>query len=123
MNWVIIVAGGNGERMKTVVNKIYLKIGGKPIVHWTIKAFEKNPLIDKIIISVRKEDREKLEKLIKKEKYKKIFRVLSADKTRQNSSYRALQWLKQKAKNKDLVGIHNAVNPFVFQKEINDVYY
>jgi len=122
MNWSVIVAGGNGERMKTSVNKIFLKIGKKPIIAWTIKAFEKNPLIDHIMLLVRKEDLATVNKIVAKEKFKKIKKILVADKNRQLSGYKAINWLKTKAKRDDLVGIHNAVNPFMSEKEIIDVY-
>jgi 2-C-methyl-D-erythritol 4-phosphate cytidylyltransferase len=37
----IIVAGGKGLRMGTDIPKQFLPIGGKPVLMWTIEAFEK----------------------------------------------------------------------------------
>ncbi|MCL4374746.1 2-C-methyl-D-erythritol 4-phosphate cytidylyltransferase [Patescibacteria group bacterium] len=122
MNWIVIVAGGNGERMKTPVNKVFLSIARQPIISWTMRVFENHPLIDAIILVVRKQDMAALDKIIKKGKFKKIRVVLPSEANRQLSSHKAIDWLKKTAAPEDLVGIHNAVNPFVTIKEIMAVY-
>ena len=37
--YVIIVAGGSGERMGTLIPKQFLELGGKPLLHYSITAF------------------------------------------------------------------------------------
>ena len=54
MNIAIILAGGSGTRFKSKIPKQYFKIGNKSIINYTIDAFEKSSLIDKIIIVVDK---------------------------------------------------------------------
>ena len=122
MNWLIVAGGGNGERMNSGFNKIFAKIRGLPIVYWTIKSLQDNPSIDKIIICVKKNDILKIKKIIKKYKFKKIIKIIEAEELRQKSTYKILQWLKTKANDSDLIGIHNAVNPFVKREEIENVY-
>jgi len=122
MNYLIIVAGGNGKRMKSPINKIFLKIDGKPIIYWTLKAFEQSKVIDKIIISARKEDIKKIKLLIKKNNFKKIIGIVEANHSRQDSTFLVLKWLKTQLKNNDLIGVHNAVNPFVSELEIINVF-
>ncbi len=39
---VLIVAGGNGNRMNTSIPKQYIRIGKKPILLMTIEAFLKS---------------------------------------------------------------------------------
>ncbi|KKR59840.1 MAG: 2-C-methyl-D-erythritol 4-phosphate cytidylyltransferase [Candidatus Curtissbacteria bacterium GW2011_GWA1_40_47] len=53
---------------------------------------------------------------------KKVKDVVDAKDSRQNSTFEVLKLLKTRMKNNDLVGIHNAVNPFVTQDEIGKVY-
>ena len=122
MNYLIVVAGGNGGRMSIKGNKIFLEIDNKPIIYWTLKAFEENSTIDAIVVSARVDDKEKIEDIIVKNHFKKVIGIVPAEKSRQESVLKTLIWLKPKAKNDDLVGIHNAANPFVLRKEIRDVF-
>ena len=122
MNWLIIAAGGNGTRMGFGMNKIFAKINNKPIIYWTLKNFEDNRLVDKIIISAKPDDFQSLKKIIKKNNFKKIIKIILAEKSRQESTFKVLKWLKSRINKNDLVGVHNAVNPFVFNKEIEEVY-
>jgi len=122
MNYLIIAAGGSGERMMSEDNKIFLKIKNKEILYWTLKAFEENPTIDSIIISARINDQERIKNLIKINNIKKVMVVVSAGESRQETVLNALKWLKTKAKKNDLIGIHNAANPLVLNKEIRDVF-
>jgi len=122
MNYLIIVAGGNGERMKSKENKIFLKIKNKPIIYWTFKAFEESSVIDSIIVCARTDDLKKLKNIINKYHFKKVIKLIPAEKSRQETTMSTLLWLKTKAKKDDLIGIHNAVNPFVSRREIEDVF-
>jgi 2-C-methyl-D-erythritol 4-phosphate cytidylyltransferase len=122
MNYLIIAAGGSGERMAHKDNKIFLKISNKEILYWTLKIFEENSKIDAIIISARINDQEKIKDIIRKNRIKKVIGIIHAGKTRQETVLNALDWLKTKAKNHDLIGVHNAANPFVLCREIEDVF-
>ena len=53
MNIAIILAGGS-ELALNLNSKQYFKIGNKSIINYTIDAFERSSLIDKIIIVVDK---------------------------------------------------------------------
>lgn len=122
MNYLIIVAGGNGKRMKLPINKIFVNIDNKPIIYWTLRAFEKNKIIDKIVISARKQDIKKIKSIVKKYQFKKIIGIVEANHSRQDSTYLVLKWLKEKLRPNDLIGVHNAVNPFVTEEEIVGVF-
>ena len=122
MNWVIIAAGGRGERANLGFNKIFAKLGRFPVIYWTLAAFEKSKVIDKMIISARGGDIEKIKKIIKKFGFSKIIDVVVAGGSRQESTFSILKKFKSKIKNDDLVGVHNAVNPFVKNREIREVF-
>lgn len=49
-NCAIIVAGGKGTRMGKGINKLFLKIKDKPLLAYTLEAFEKNKYIDSIVL-------------------------------------------------------------------------
>ena len=46
----IVLAGGSGKRMGTSVHKQYLLMGGKPVLYYSLKAFQDSELIDEIIL-------------------------------------------------------------------------
>lgn len=122
MNWIIITAGGNGKRMGLSENKIFAKIGKRPLLYWTLKVFEESPIIDQIIMSARSEDIEKIKEILRKFLVKKVKHIVPAQETRQKSTYYILKTLQNVISRRDLVGVHNAVNPFVTKKEIENVF-
>lgn len=122
MNYLIIVAGGGAKRMGLGYNKIFAKIGGKPLIYWTVLAFEKSKSVDEIIVSAAASDIPKIKEIFKKYEFKKVKDYVASLATRQDSTYEVLKTIKTKAKKGDLVGVHNAANPFVTKVEIKQVF-
>lgn len=118
MNIVIILAAGDGSRMKKI-NKIFYLIKGNPLIFYTISIFDKYPQIKKIIIVIRKSDFKKFSNLIKKYRFKKITAVVEGGKSRQESAFRGLKEAeKSGAKSGDIILFQNGCNPLVSEKEI-----
>lgn len=46
----IVLAAGSGKRMGTKTHKQYLLIGGRPVLYYSLKAFQDSDLIDDIIL-------------------------------------------------------------------------
>ena len=46
----LIIAGGVGQRMKMNVPKQFIKVLGKPIIIYTLEAFDKNKNIDEMVV-------------------------------------------------------------------------
>ena len=55
MNCAIIVAAGKSERMGAGTDKAFLSLGPRPLVAWSLLAFEQCTEIDQIVLVVRKE--------------------------------------------------------------------
>ena len=55
MTTAIIVAAGKSERMGAGTDKAFLSLGNRPVVAWSLIAFERCPDIDRIVLVVRKE--------------------------------------------------------------------
>ena len=108
MNIAIILAGGSGTRFKSKIPKQYFKIGNKSIINYTIDAFEKSSLIDKIIIVV---DKKYINDIRKNPKHM----VVSGGKSRFESSYNGILAC---PKNSKKVLIHDAARPFISQEII-----
>ena len=121
MNFAIILAAGDSERMERI-NKIFYQIEGKPLIFYTILAFEKHLQIKKIILVVKKTDFKRFFFLVKKYKFKKIAAVVKGGKRRQDSAFNGLKMSGNLgAKSGDLILFHNGCNPLVSQNEITNV--
>lgn len=55
MTTAIIVAAGKSERMGAGTDKAFLSLVNKPVVAWSLLAFERCPDIDRIVLVVRKD--------------------------------------------------------------------
>ncbi len=55
MTTAIIVAAGKSERMGTGTDKAFLSLVNKPVVAWSLLAFERCPEVDRIVLVVRKD--------------------------------------------------------------------
>lgn len=116
---VIIVAAGKGKRMGTKCAKQFLDLNGKPVLAHTLDKFEINQNIDNIIIVVGEEQKEYCERnILKKYMYKKVSAVVEGGKERQDSVYNGLKSI---PKDTSIVLVHDAVRPFIEQKQIDNV--
>jgi 2-C-methyl-D-erythritol 4-phosphate cytidylyltransferase len=110
----IIPAGGKGERFNESLPKQYHQIQGKEIIVYTLEVFQKCYLIDEIIVSAGKNFIKLIEKLASNYGINKLKKIVVGGKERQDSVYNALKSIK--AKNEDLVVIHDAVRPLLTEK-------
>ncbi len=55
MTTAIILAAGKSERMGPGTDKAFLSLVNKPVVAWSLLAFERSPDIDRIVLVVRKD--------------------------------------------------------------------
>lgn len=122
MNWLIVVAGGSGVRMNLSLNKIFIKIYRRPLLYWTLLPHQNNPTIKKIVISAKPEEFKPIQKIIKKYNFTKFAGFSPGGQTRQQTVFNALNFIKNQVSPNDLIGIHNAANPFVEDSEINSVF-
>jgi len=121
MNLAIILAAGDSERMKGI-DKIFYQIKKKPLIFYTILAFEKHPQIKKIILVSKKTDFKKFFFLVKRYKFKKIVAIVKGGKRRQDSAFAGLKMSGNLGtKSGDLILFHNGCNPLVTQNEITSI--
>ena len=107
MNCIAIIpAGGKGLRSGLTTPKQYLKVNGKEIIVYTLQAFQKNKLINKIIVAAEQDYFSLLIKLVKKYKITKVELIVEGGKTRQHSVFNAV--LSSDANDNDLLVVHDA---------------
>jgi len=118
--YVIIVAGGIGSRMKSDRPKQFIEIGGIPVIIKTIHCFlEYNPKI-RIIISVHENYKIYLEELLEKSGLNKSqIQITFGGDTRFASVKNGLDLIQNE---NAIVGIHDAARPFVSLQTIKNCY-
>jgi len=114
---VIVVAAGSSSRMKGI-NKLFLDFGGMPLVVKTLMAFEKSPLISKIILVTSEENVLEMERLSIEYKITKLTDITVGGANRFSSVLNGIEKL-DVADEKVL--IHDGARPFVDNKVIGNV--
>lgn len=114
---VIVLAAGNGNRMGAKINKQYLLLRNRPILYYSISAFEKNSNVDEIIIVAAKNEIDYCKKnIIEKYNFKKVTKVVEGGKERKDSVLNGLKAINDC----EIVLIHDGARPFVNDRIIDE---
>ncbi len=117
--FVIIPSAGSGSRMKSSLPKQFIKIKGKEILAHTLEKFQNASLVNSIVISTRRDFIKKIELIVKRYNFTKVFDIVVGGKERQDSVYSAIKAIP--ADDKDLICVHDAVRPFITSEEIDQL--
>jgi len=113
--YVIIVAGGKGERMGENTPKQFLKLSGKPILMHTLEKFKTTFPAIKIILALPENQFDFWEELCYKYKFTNIpHQIVAGGKTRFHSVKNALELVTENG----VVAIHDGVRPLVNENTI-----
>lgn len=116
----VVLAAGNGVRFDENNPKQLEKLANKPIVAWSIEAFEHNDRVSDIVIVVNERVRNAVEQLLETSQFNKVKAVIDGGAERNDSTEAALALLEQQGvPDQAKVLIHDAVRPFVSQEQIN----
>lgn len=111
-NTAIILAAGNGTRMKADKSKLLLEINGKTVIERTVSTFSNIADIDDIIVVVRETDIPLYENVLSK--YNISYCIGGS--TRQESVSNAVETVD----NADMLIIHDGARPLVTENEISN---
>lgn len=120
MNIAIILAGGIGSRVGADIPKQFIEIQGKPILIYTIEAFQNNENIDAIEVVCISNYIDDMEKLVKKHNLTKVKWITEGGKDFQHSVLNGINYLRDKLKDEDIVSIHFGASPFISNEIISD---
>lgn len=116
----VVLAAGFGTRFDPNDPKQLVSVGGKPIVCWSIEAFEANPRVTDTIVVVNPTVRATVEQLIDEAGYPKVRMIINGGAERVDSTEAALGALADAGIPDDAkLLIHDAVRPFVSQQAID----
>ena len=111
----IVLAAGNGRRMNSKTKKQYIMIKGKPVLWYSLFAFEQSKT-DEVILVTSKDDIEYCQnEIVDKYNLKKVKKIVEGGAERYNSVYNGL-----KEAIGDIVLIHDGARPMVNRKIIEE---
>lgn len=115
----VVLAAGFGTRFDPDNPKQLVSVGGKPIVCWSIEAFERCGRVSDIVVVVNPKVRSAVESLIDDMGYTKVRVIIDGGAERVDSTATALDTLAAAGIPDDAkILIHDAVRPFVEQSSI-----
>ena len=108
-NIAIILAAGSGNRMNSITKKQFLLLDNKPLVYYSLNAFEESA-IDEIIIVTGKDDIEYCKnEIVQAYNFKKVSNIIEGGEERYNSVYNGLNAIQDC----DNVFIHDSARPMI----------
>ena len=115
----VVLAAGFGTRFDPDNPRQLVSVGGKPIVCWSIEAFERCGRVSDIVVVVNPKVRSAVESLIDDMGYTKVRVIIDGGAERVDSTAAALDTLAAAGIPDDAkILIHDAVRPFVEQSSI-----
>jgi 2-C-methyl-D-erythritol 4-phosphate cytidylyltransferase len=104
----IIVAAGQGTRMGTGADKLFLEVAGRPVVAHTWARFDAATCVDDLVLVVRDGRQGAFQELAAKFNFRKPFRLVAGGKERQDSVWNGLEALSPQT---EIVVIQDAARP------------
>lgn len=112
---VVIVAGGSGIRMGGGTPKQYLPLCGVPLLAWPVTAFQREDIVDEIVLVVPAADLAYVaEEIVDRFDCDKARRIVKGGTSRQESTACGIAGLSTQANaERTVVIVHDGVRPFV----------
>ncbi len=119
-NIALLIAGGSGNRMHQDIPKQFITVNERPVIVYTLEAFEKHPEIDAIAVVCIEGWDQVLWAYSKQFNITKLKYVVPGGKNGQDSIRNGVMELEKHYDSNDLVLIHDAIRPMVSAEIISD---
>lgn len=120
-NIALIIAGGSGRRMGLDIPKQFINVKGKPVIIYTIEAFERLPQIDAIEVVCIDGWEDTLRDYLEKYGITKVKWIVKGGNSGQESIRNGIFNLEDKIDSNDNLIIHDGVRPMLDEEIILDV--
>lgn len=120
MNIALIIAGGSGQRMQQDIPKQFLTVEERPVIVYTMEAFQHHPDIDAIAVVCIEGWENVLWAYAKQFNITKLKYIVPGGKNGQDSIRNGVYELEKHFSSDDVVLIHDAIRPMVSQDIISD---
>lgn len=114
--FAIILSAGNSTRFGGTTKKQFYLLNGKPVLYYSLYAFNNSKAIDEIVLVTSKDDLANVKQFVLDHKFNKVRNVVIGGDTRQQSVKNGLDVIKELEGN---VLIHDAARPLVDEDIIN----
>ena len=116
--YAIVLAAGVGKRMEIETPKQYLDLAGRPVLAWTLSAFEKAECIDRVVLVVGKDEVDACREQFGAGVFSKVIDVVAGGAERQDSVACGLAAVGDDA---DVIAVHDGARAFVRPEDIEAV--
>ncbi|MCG1023912.1 2-C-methyl-D-erythritol 4-phosphate cytidylyltransferase [Sutcliffiella horikoshii] len=118
MNYqVIVLAAGQGKRMKAGKNKQFIELEGKPVINHTLSVFEADPWCSEIKLVINEREKDIFKELLTQYPMLKVKEMIIGGEERQDSVYNGLHSIQSA----EIVLVHDGARPFISQEVIHSL--
>ncbi len=114
----IVLAAGRSTRMGGGENKVLRSLEGRPVLSYSLEAFEKSPIVSHVVVAGRMEDRSVIEQIIEKFCPKARGNFTGGGAERFDSVKQGLDF--SASLRPEAVLIHDSARPFIEERFITD---
>lgn len=119
-NIALLIAGGSGNRMGQSIPKQFLTVNERPVIVYTLEAFQKHPEIDSIAVVCIDGWQAVLQAYANQFNITKLEHIIPGGKNGQDSIRNGVYELEKHFNSDDIVLIHDAIRPMVSADIISD---
>ena len=119
-NLALIIAGGSGNRMGQSIPKQFLTVNERPVIIYTLEAFQKHPEIDEIAVVCIDGWQSVLQAYANQFNITKLKHIVPGGKNGQDSIRNGIYELMKDHSPEDVVLIHDAIRPMTSAEIISD---
>ena len=119
MNIALIIAGGTGARMRQEIPKQFLNVNDKPVIVYTLEAFQSHPDIDKIGVVCVDGWHDILKAYARQYRINKLDWVISGGENGQSSIRNGVFEAERRYSGDDIILVHDAIRPMVSHESIS----
>ena len=120
MNIALIIAGGKGQRMQQEIPKQFLNVNDKPVMIYTLEAFQSHPDIDRIGVVCVDGWHDILRAYARQYRIDKLEWVVSGGENGQTTIRNGVFHAEQLYGEQDIILVHDAIRPMVSHEIISD---
>ncbi|MCM1426930.1 MAG: 2-C-methyl-D-erythritol 4-phosphate cytidylyltransferase [Eubacterium sp.] len=119
-NVAVVLAAGQGKRMQSSVHKQYLLLDDKPILYYSLKAFQDCSFIEEIILVAGKGEEEYCRtEIVERFHFTKVTKIVEGGRERYHSVANAMKAIEEDA---GYVFIHDGARPFLSEEILMRAY-
>lgn len=123
----VVLSAGQGKRMGTSVQKQYIEIEGRPVICYTLKAFQDSSVIDDIVLVVGEgQERYVQEEIVQKYHFSKVKAIVPGGAERYDSVWQGLKAVRDGRLSDDgqteYIFIHDGARMFVDEETLERGY-